>query len=167
MTCPARTLADVLRDEADLNALWLADQALGGLPALAASTVSLLTGGPHVGRARARLAAADGRSESPRETLTRWVRWQAGLRPEPQVVVRLDGRAVARVDLAFRRERVAVEADGTAVHGSVEAVYADRRRQNLLAAAGWVVVRVTWADLMRDPDRVVAELRAVLAQRGT
>lgn len=63
--------------------------------------------------ARAAVAAADGRSESPPETRTRLVMRAAGLRPEPQHTVRdASGAFVARVDLALVAHRVAVEYEG-------------------------------------------------------
>ncbi|MEI4270374.1 DUF559 domain-containing protein [Klenkia sp. LSe6-5] len=89
------------------------------------------------------------------------VLWRAGLRPESQHVV-VDGRGgfVARVDLAFPRQRVAVEYDG-AWHGEPGQFARDRRRLNALQAAGWRVLHVTAADLHR-PEALVARVRALL-----
>jgi hypothetical protein len=40
----------------------------------------------------------------------------------------------------------------------------DRRRMNRLAAAGWIVLHLTAAD-MDHPERVAAQVRALRAQR--
>ncbi|MGY2129140.1 endonuclease domain-containing protein [Blastococcus sp. SYSU DS0617] len=88
-----------------------------------------------------------------------------GLAPVPQFVVRdADDRFVARVDLAFPAQRVAVEYDG-ARHGRPGQPAHDRRRLNALVAAGWRVVHLTAADL-HDPDGAIASVRAVLRERG-
>lgn len=71
-----------------------------------------------------------------------------------------------RLDLAFPEERVAVEVDGWAWHVDVERFQRDRVRQNALVNAGWRVLRFTWTDLVADPHRVVAEIRAALGTRA-
>ena len=54
--------------------------------------------------------------------------------------------------------------DGHEDHAHRAAFEEDRRRDQLLAAAGWRVVRFTWRQVVREP-RVVAEiLRRVLLE---
>ena len=65
-----------------------------------------------------------------------------------------------RVDLAFVREKVAVEVDGWAWHVDAERFRADRRKQNALVRAGWDPLRFTWHDLDGRPGEVVAEIQA-------
>lgn len=114
------------------------------------------------------LAQADGRSESPLETLTRLLLLPALPELEPQVVV-VDrgGREVARIDLGDRRRRLGVEADGRSHRGEVS-LAADRRRER---RAGWTFERVTWWEVRRQPDqtrsRVVAAATRLDALRGT
>lgn len=104
---------------------------------------------------------ADARAESQPESRVRVLLALAGLFPEVQHSVRdRDGNFVARVDLAFVEQRVAVEYDG-AWHGATGQFAKDRRRLNRLVAAGWTVLHVTAADL-RDPDALVARLEALL-----
>ena len=67
------------------------------------------------------------------------------------------GRAM--VDIAFPEQKVAVEVDGWAWHHTRDRFERDRVRQNVLVLAGWTVLRFTWADLARDPTRVVAVVR--------
>jgi hypothetical protein len=126
----------------------------------------LAAGGGERGIRRARqvLALADGRSDSPGETLVRLAIIDAGLPgPEPQLAVptRLGWRWV---DLGWRAERVAVEFDGRGKYGAdadtvVRAFVDERRRQAALEDEGWQVIRATWSDLSRP-----AELTARIAR---
>lgn len=76
--------------------------------------------------------------------------------------VMLDGYGTAVLDVAFRGRRVVAEVDGWAYHRDIEAFRRDPRRQNEVAIAGWVVLRVTWHDLMADPGGVIAAIEAAL-----
>jgi len=67
------------------------------------------------------------------------------------------------VDFAWPEPRVVVEADGFAAHGHRAAFERDRRRDQLLAAAGWTVLRITWRQLRDEPRRLAATLSRVLA----
>lgn len=69
-----------------------------------------------------------------------------------------------RLDFAWPAAMVAVEADGRRWHSSVEAFARDREKHNALTAAGWTVLRVTWADLERPGDLVAAATE--LLRRG-
>jgi very-short-patch-repair endonuclease len=71
--------------------------------------------------------------------------------------------ARARVDFAYPALRLGIEVDGFEVHGTPRAMTADHERQRRLVAAGWTIVRFTWHDVVRRPDRVAADLRAVRA----
>ena len=66
------------------------------------------------------------------------------------------------LDVAFPAARVAIEVDGWAWHSSPERFRADRRRQNALVLAGWIVLRFTWHDLTARPAGVVARIRRAL-----
>jgi very-short-patch-repair endonuclease len=70
---------------------------------------------------------------------------------------------VARVDLAFPDQRIAVAYDGL-WHAEPGQFGRDRRRLNRLVAAGWVVLHVTAADL-RDPEILLTRIRDLLAVR--
>ncbi|MCM0674656.1 endonuclease domain-containing protein [Micromonospora phytophila] len=58
--------------------------------------------------------------------------------------------------------RVIAEADGRGPHGTPEAVFADRRRQNRLLNAGWTVLRFTWTDTL-DPHYIPYAVRDAIA----
>jgi very-short-patch-repair endonuclease len=83
----------------------------------------------------------------------------AGL-PPPRTNVRI-GRF--EVDALGPAERLVVEIDGFAFHGSRAAFERDRARDAELQALGYRVMRITWRQLERGPHAVVARLAAALA----
>ena len=90
----------------------------------------------------------------------------AGLEPPTrQLRVELVDRIVY-LDFSYPDLRLCVEADSEAFHLDLGAFRRDRRRQNLLVLAGWTVLRYTWADLVHEPGRVIAEVREALATCG-
>jgi very-short-patch-repair endonuclease len=64
-----------------------------------------------------------------------------------------------RIDVAFPKQKVAIEVDGWAFHSDQEDFQHDRERQNNIALLGWQVLRFTWLDLTEYPQRVIAEIR--------
>ncbi|MGH3647417.1 MAG: DUF559 domain-containing protein [Micromonosporaceae bacterium] len=86
-----------------------------------------------------------------------------GWRPNYRVMV--DGRLIAVVDVAFPSWRLAIEIDGWAYHQMPERFRNDRIRQNRLVAAGWTVLRFTWADLTEHPHQVLRTITALLGRR--
>lgn len=105
----------------------------------------------------------DRRAESPMETRTRLVFVHGGLpAPVPQYVVRDEGgQPLARVDLAWPDQRVAVEYDGW-YHRDPAQHALDLDRDALLADLGWQVVHVTGRQVYRTPDRLVARVGALV-----
>lgn len=65
-------------------------------------------------------------------------------------------------DCLWAEQRLIVELDGRAVHGTDRAFERDRRRDRLLVADGWRVTRVTWLQLRDEAPAVVADLRRSL-----
>lgn len=117
-----------------------------------------------VARAAMLTELATGRAESPPESIWRLIVVEAGLPiPEPQYEVRsIDGAVIYLLDMGWESVRVALEHDGYAAH-EARADY-DAERDRRLAQRGWIVVRARAADL-KDPSRVLAELRAAFARR--
>jgi very-short-patch-repair endonuclease len=58
-----------------------------------------------------------------------------------------------------------MEVDGEGFHGHRRAFEVDRQRDATLVAAGYAVIRVTWARLECAPYAVLAEIAAALARR--
>ena len=82
-----------------------------------------------------------------------------------QLPIRLgDGRQV-RLDAAYPEALVAVELDGAAFHGSRAARERDLRRDTALAALGWVVLPLSYARLVTDPEGCRREIEAVVRHR--
>jgi very-short-patch-repair endonuclease len=106
--------------------------------------------GPGSVEARRVLGMVDGRSESVIETVVRLALRQAGLQVTCQA--RIEG--VGRVDLLVS-DWLVVEVDGFAFHADRASYRTDRGRANALAARGYVLVRLTYEDVMhRLPDTV-------------
>lgn len=68
------------------------------------------------------------------------------------------------VDILFRRLRLVVEIDGREFHIGAEVFESDRERQNLLVLHGWRVLRITWAMITDEPDRVLELVREAMIQ---
>lgn len=101
--------------------------------------------------------------ESPAETLAWSHLTVADLpRPIPQAVVYgLSGRAY-RADFLIAG-RVIVEVDG-AIKYTDTTPWHEKQRQSDLEAAGYWVVRCTWEELIRHPERVLARVHHALAR---
>ncbi len=67
------------------------------------------------------------------------------------------------VDFLWEERGVVVESDGAATHQTPIAFQRDRRRDQILVAAGYRVVRVTWDQMTHHLDEVVARLSRTLA----
>jgi very-short-patch-repair endonuclease len=62
----------------------------------------------------------------------------------------------------WREQRLIVELDGRAVHGTARAFESDRQRDRALLAEGWRSTRVTWLQLRDEPEAIAADLRELL-----
>ena len=113
-------------------------------------------------RVRRAVPLVDPRAESPPESWVRVALVLAGLAPIPQYEVRVDG-IVSRFDFAWPEAKVALEYEG-AYHFEDGQIVRDDERVSRLRAAGWVVIRISAADL-RNLDAVVERVRAALAAR--
>ncbi len=68
-------------------------------------------------------------------------------------------------DIAWPHERVILEVDGYEFHSGPAQFQSDRLRDQTLIAQGWVVIRVTWAQLTGDLDGFLRRLRGALRLR--
>lgn len=114
------------------------------------------------------IGLVDPRAESARESWTRLAIHDAGLAaPEPQVWIEIDGVPTYRLDLAYRRARVAVEYDGWDAHERTpEQRDHDRARREWLEDNDWSVIVVRRGDFTGEAlERWLDELRAALRPR--
>jgi predicted transcriptional regulator of viral defense system len=93
---------------------------------------------------------------------------RAGL-PMPDVNALVDpGDAdptAIRVDFIWRDERVIVETDGHRTHSTRQAFEEDRLRDQRLAVAGWIVIRITWHQLTQRPSEVTDRIARLLSRQ--
>jgi hypothetical protein len=109
---------------------------------------------------------ADPGADSPQESRLRVRLVLAGVpAPVTQYVIERGGRFLARVDLAWPEQKVAVEYDGL-WHAADDQIHHDRKRLNRLAGTDWLVLHVTSKRLRDDFEGFVAELRSALRRRS-
>lgn len=166
--CPvfsiARTIVDVARRDRR-DGLIAADAALferlvdrSGLQ----QALALAARRPGVAPARAVLDLADPGGESPLESLTRLAIHDSGL-PAAQLQVRIpvSGGRRYRVDMCWPERRLIVELDGRDKY-SDDALWQEKRREDLLREQGYRFLRLTWADVVTAWPATEARLRAAL-----
>ena len=129
------------------------------------AAVSALSGRRGIGPVRAALAQADGRHESPGESRTAYLLHALGLEFDPQVEVSAEGRRY-RADFRIRGTRVLVEFDGQVKYADRAALFEEKRREDALRRAGWVVVRLVWSELARQPASRTALATGRYVRRG-
>jgi very-short-patch-repair endonuclease len=123
---------------------------------------ALRAGHRGVARLRRALELADRASESVMETQLRLLLVLSGL-PRPRVQVSLfdeTGAFIARPDLYFPDQRLAIEYDGSTHRNTLAA---GNRRQNRLLESGYRLLRFTAADVLHTPAAVVDLVRSALA----
>ena len=163
LTTVARTLVDlasVAEQRALEQALARADrEGLTGLEEIRA-LMREHTARPGVAKLRMLIDGADQPAFTRSEAEERFLKLlrKADL-PAPAVNVKV-GRY--EVDYLWRTERLVVEIDGFAHHGSRWSFESDRRRDAELAASGLRVMRVTWRQIAVEPDRLLVRLAQAL-----
>jgi very-short-patch-repair endonuclease len=83
------------------------------------------------------------------------------LRPETNVRMVLEGE-VLEVDFLWEKQRLVVETDGGGTHETPAAFQQDRHRDQLLVAAGYRVMRVTWKQMHSNLEGVVSRISRAL-----
>ena len=120
-------------------------------------------GRPGAANLRAALKLSREGAESPKETELRLLIVGAGF-PEPVMQHKLfvPGYGKARIDLAYVREKIAIEYEGAGHFFDAAAALRDLGRTEALQRAGWRVIRVTDADL-RWPQNLFESIRRAFA----
>ncbi|MDY3048349.1 MAG: DUF559 domain-containing protein [Rothia sp. (in: high G+C Gram-positive bacteria)] len=124
------------------------------------------------GRAKARLIAhiMSKLSESPGESLLKWILHSSHLpMPEQQVEVSAGGERF-RLDFAYREQKLGIEFDGQVKYfdygNTSQAVYDELRREKKLKNEGWMILRFDWSDVYSRPDSVIFQLAQALHSRS-
>jgi very-short-patch-repair endonuclease/predicted transcriptional regulator of viral defense system len=84
-------------------------------------------------------------------------------RPQLNADVAVAGRFFS-ADCLWQRERLIVELDSRAVHGTRRAFESDRERDRLLMVDGWRVMRITWRQLRNQRGSIASDLRKALTR---
>jgi very-short-patch-repair endonuclease len=79
--------------------------------------------------------------------------------PRPEVNCRIEGYLC---DFVWRDQRLIVETDGGAAHGTRRARERDPIRDAELQLAGWMVMRIPYMRLLKEPDAVAAQVGRAL-----
>ena len=112
------------------------------------------------------IAARDGRREKTdsqlEDQLLRLLRSRGLLPPAIHLDVSHGDERICEVDMAYPKERVAIEVHGYRFHSIRSACERDQRREKELVRAGWRVLKATSSQLDRDPDSFIDTLRALL-----
>ncbi|MDP9181496.1 MAG: hypothetical protein M3P04_01805 [Actinomycetota bacterium] len=167
-TSVARTVFDLARAESFRSGVVVADAALrSGLSRdELLDVVARHRGWPGSRRVREVVMFADGRAESPLESLGRVSCLEEGLPVfDPQVRVLVDGIEVARVDGLWREQLVVFEGDGAVKFDGEGVLPALLARQEGLHDARLAVVRAGWADLTQRRPAFAARVRRRFEER--
>jgi len=168
VTTPARTVVDLARTLSFRAGVVTADSALRRkLVTKAELTAVLATCTRWQGalRAAAVIAFADGRAESPLESIARITFKDCGL-PAPELQVWLGGteEPVGRVDFYWRKYRTIAEVDGALKYADPDRARAQLRRDSLLRDDGFEVVHFTWQQITQTPEHVAASIRKAFSR---
>ncbi len=112
-------------------------------------------------RVRRLLVEADGRSESGLESMVRFRLRREGIRVRSQVMI----PGVGRVDLLVG-DRLVIETDGRAHHTGEETYAGDRRRDLVLVTDGYLVVRLTYRQVVYEWETVLNRIRLLIRTRA-
>lgn len=166
VTTRLRTALDCLRRLPFDEALCVADSALRlGVEPDELVAAANRTFGPGAGSVRRVAHLAHGGAANAFESCLRAIALQVdGLEVEPQVRI-AEPDFLGRVDLADQRLRIIIEADSFEFHGTRRALVEDAGRYNRFVAAGWIVLRFTWEDVMLHPEVVREVLAGAVADR--
>lgn len=111
--------------------------------------------------------------------------WRGAAEPRPRVRSRLEARLLPRlieeglpaprtnvkvwvdghrfeIDLLWEEQRLAIETDGEETHATQAAFQRDRKRDQILTAAGYRTARITWRQVVDEPNAVVYRIARML-----
>ena len=174
LTSLARTAIDLCRHTTSWpEALSVADSALRlGVDKVDLEAAAARAAGWRGGTMGLRAAAfADVRSQSEAESRARalFLDHDALTGFDLQVRIGDANGFIAQVDFLFREHRTVVEIDGKVKYTDPwrtpgDVLWEEKLREDRLRDAGYEVVRVTWKQLVTEPDRVIERILAAFAR---
>ncbi len=81
--------------------------------------------------------------------------------PRTNAKLRVDGHRF-EIDLLWEEQRLAIETDGEETHGTRAAFQRDRKRDQILTAAGYRTARITWRQVVDEPNAVTQRIARML-----
>ena len=174
VTTVARTAVDLARTGPAVSSVVVLDGALRLTPRVELEQVlDDCRGWPGIEAARQAVAFADGRAESPLESVGRWRMHEAELPPpDLQVLICDDDGPIGRTDFCWAAQRTVGEADGFGKYRSADgsadfaALRAEKVREDRLREAGFEVFRFTWEEAVHRPAVIDARARRAFARAG-
>lgn len=164
LTTVARTVVDLARSSSFRGGVVVADSALRARLTTKKElreVVAACRRWRGIVQARRVVDFADGRAESPLESISRVALDEAGLpAPDLQVWVGNEFTAVGRADFFWARYHTIAEADGAAKYASQARAMTQLRRDTELREAGFEVVHFGWQEITQTPWQVAASIRA-------
>ena len=169
VTTAARTVVDLARKLPFGDSVVLADAALHrGLTDEAQLERILVdcAAWPGIRKAARTVAFAEGRCETPLESLSRVLFASHGLpRPDTQqLILDASGRPVGRVDFLWTQEATVGEADGQLKYREPATLWHEKQREDRLRQLGFEVVRWGWDDVLHRPEQTAHRIRAAFAR---
>lgn len=170
ITTPGRTAFDIGRSSPPNRSIPILDALANATNFKVSDVVALADAKPGargVRQLRSVLNLVDGGAESPQESRVRLLLVRAGLpRPETQIEFTDEfGITRIRVDMGWRKWRVAVEYDGIQHWSDRYQRSWDIDRIAMLEAMGWAIVRVS-AEMLSRPDVIIERVRGKLRAAG-
>ena len=163
VTTPARTVVDLARTLPFVQGVVVADAALRARVTCQPELRNILDACSHwpgVRRASQVVEFADPWAESVFESVARVVFADQKL-PPPQIQAPIieAAKIIARVDFLWEKYRTIAEADGLLKYTGSEVLRAEKLRQERLADLGYEIVRITWRQIIDQPEETAARIR--------
>lgn len=165
ITPVSRTLIDLAAELSETDLELAVDSALRKGPRALTALKQKLNELPRRGRNGLThlgelVAAYDGTLDSALEVLVRQLLWAAGLpKPVPQFNVWHRRRWIARVDFAWPKQKLVVQAHGLKWHLNARRCRIDYRQQSEMQVAGWLPMVTTWHEVTKQPARFIDLMR--------
>ena len=173
-TNAARTVVDLARTLSFAEAVVVADAALGAVlatPQQLAAAAAAVRGRPTYARMQRVLDFSTDRSASPGESLARTMFAQHGL-PAPLLAqpIVVGGLVIAEVEFLWQEMRTIGEFDGRVKYlpgndRGDDVLWQEKLREERLREAGFEVVRMTWAQVTREPHETCRRIRAAFGRQ--